>query len=253
MNLPLLDRVITKARVHMQGRLECYEMVASLVKDKSGIEIGGPSEVFRKPNIYLPIYSCAKNVDNCDFSSNTTWAQHSEAFHFDAKKSPGKNIFADGSDLRAVPDHSYDFLLSSHNLEHFANPVKALKEWQRITVSEGVFVLVLPDSRYTFDRRRQPTTVDHLLEDYERNTLESDLTHLPEILEKHDLDLDRAAGTREEFHKRSLANFENRCLHHHVFNETNLDELLTNLGMKVLALETAWPFHIFAIAQKIVK
>ena len=239
-----------KARVQLQGRLRCYEMAASLVKGKAGIEIGGPSEVFAKTHRYLPIYPCIDKLDNCDFSSNTTWAQHSETFHFDARKSPGKNIFADGSDLGVVPDQSYDLLLSSHNLEHFANPVKALKEWQRITVPEGLFILVLPDYRYTFDHLRQPTAVSHMLADYERNTPESDLSHLPEILEKHDLSFDLQAGTWEEFRKRSLANFENRCLHHHVFDEQNLDELLTVLGMKVLTLETAWPFHLFAIARK---
>ena len=81
-----------------------------------------------------------------------------------------------------------------------------------------------------FDHRREPTEVAHLLEDYERNTLEDDLTHLPEILQKHDLSMDSGVGTTEEFHLRSLNNFENRCLHHHVFDENNSRALSHTVG-----------------------
>ena len=237
-----------RSRVLLQGRLRCYPMVASLLGGKSGIEIGGPSEVFRRSR-YLPIYRNIGHLDNCDFSASTTWARHAEAFVFDPRKSPGRNIFADGSDLREVPDHRYDFVLSSHNLEHFANPVKALREWQRIAVKLGLLILALPDYRYTFDHRRQPTDVSHMLADFEQETPETDLSHLSEILEKHDLNLDPAAGSPEQFRQRSLSNYENRCLHHHVFDEQNISGLLTALGMEILALETAWPFHIFTIVR----
>ena len=119
-----------------------------------------------------------------------------------------------------IADHTYDFILSSHNLEHFANPVKALQEWKRVTRPGGGLILVLPDYSKTFDHRRTPTTVDHMFEDFERDTQEDDLTHLPEILEKHDISLDPGVASADEFHRRSLDNFNNRCLHHHVFDES---------------------------------
>lgn len=224
-------------------------MAVSLLENKTGLEIGGPSEVFCRSRSWLPVYRHIGRLDNCDFSSKTIWAGHSEQFSFDAQKVPGKNIFCDGSDLATVNDETYDFILSSHNLEHFANPVKALKEWQRVTVKGGVLILVLPNYRHTFDHRRQPTAVSHMMADFEQNTAETDLSHLADILENHDLDLDPGAGTSDNFRMRSLGNYENRCLHQHVFDEQNIGELLTTLGMKVLALETAWPFHIFAIAR----
>jgi hypothetical protein len=46
-----------------------------------------------------------------------------------------------------------------------------------------------------------------------------------------------------------MANFENRCLHHHVFDEQNARDLLVALGMDVLTVEAAWPFHIFVVAR----
>ena len=90
--------------------------------------------------------------------------------------------FCDGSNLVGVENGSYDFVLSSHNLEHFANPVKALKEWQRVLRPGGSLILVLPHYAKTFDHRRKLTPVAHMIEDFERNTQEDDLSHLEEIL-----------------------------------------------------------------------
>jgi ubiquinone/menaquinone biosynthesis C-methylase UbiE len=77
-------------------------------------------------------------------------------FHFPPRKTPGETLFCDGSALVDVPDSTYDVLLSSHNLEHFANPIKALKEWRRVLRPNGALVLVLPKYRETFDHLRQP-------------------------------------------------------------------------------------------------
>jgi SAM-dependent methyltransferase len=249
MGVPALQRATSRARTLLQGRLSCFNVALSLVGNKSGIEIGGPSAVFRHWYGPLPIYKHIAALDNCVFSQKTVWENHSNSYIFSAGKAPGNNIICDGSDMSIVADNSYDFVLSSHNLEHFANPVKALKEWQRVTRPGGGLVLVLPDGAYTFDHRRQPTQVSHMLEDYERDTQEDDLAHLPEILQLHDLSMDPPAGTVEEFRQRSLKNFENRCLHHHVFSEANSSALLTELGMTVLAVQTAVPHHIFLLAR----
>ena len=162
---------------------------------------------------------------------------------------PGKTIFCDGSALVDIPDATYDVLLSSHNLEHFANPVRALREWQRVLKPDGALVLVLPDYRETFDHRRQPTSVEHMLEDFDQNIGEDDLTHLAEILEKHDLRRDPGAGTFEEFQKRCLGNLSNRCLHHHVFDERNSRELLSRMGFDVVAVDRRLPFHVCLLAR----
>jgi SAM-dependent methyltransferase len=249
MRAPVLNHAVNRARVLLQGRLSCFKLALSLVKDRAGLEIGGPSAVFRDWYRPLPIYGHIASLDNCDISRTTTWASHLDHYTFNSRKAPGKNIFCDGSDLSIVGDCSYDFILSSHNLEHFANPIKALREWQRITRSGGGLVLVLPNYAKTFDHQRKPTKVAHMFEDFDQGTAEDDLTHLPDILQKHDLSMDPLAGSAEEFRRRSLNNFTNRCLHHHVFDQANSRELLTKVGMDVLAVETALPFHIFLLAR----
>lgn len=244
-----LQRVERQIKITRQGHLRKFPSFLPFVQGKSGLEIGGPSDVFRKGNA-LPVYEEALCVDNCDFSGATVWAQHQEAFVFNSMKKPGKTIVSEGSALKEVGNAAYDFVLSSHNLEHFANPVKALKEWQRVLKPNGALILALPYYQDIFDHRRQPTSVGHMLEDFERGTGEDDLTHLPEILEKHDLSMDLPAGTKEEFHRRSLNNFSNRCLHHHVFDERNSRELLTAVGFEVLSLDTVLSPHILILARR---
>jgi SAM-dependent methyltransferase len=244
----LVRRTKDAVRFLINVRLRCFRAVRPLVDGKRGLEIGGPSVVFEGGLRQLPIYPRVESLDNCDVSRDTTWASHQEFYTFSAKKPPGQSIFRDASNLSSIASHSYDFILSSHNLEHFANPVKALEEWKRVTRPGGGLILVLPNYSKTFDHRRTPTRVDHMFEDFRRDTQEDDLSHLPEILDKHDLSLDPGAGSAEEFRRRSLDNVNNRCLHHHVFDERNSRELLTRCGMNVVAVESA-DFHIFLVAR----
>jgi hypothetical protein len=81
-------------------------------------------------------------------------------------------------------------------------------------------------------------------------TPEDDLTHLEEILTLHDLDLDPPAGDIEAFEKRSQANFQNRCLHHHVFDLALMRELFDHFGLETVLSTTAKPFHLIAIGRK---
>ncbi len=245
-----LRRLKMHLRVRIQGRVKSFGMYLPYLHGKSGLEIGGPSRIFRK-SYHLPVYKHIEKLDNCDFSISTVWAKHTGSFVFNPRKSPGKTLFCDGSALIEIPDSTYDVLLSSHNLEHFANPVKALREWHRVLKSNGALILVLPYYRATFDHRRQPTSVDHMFNDFYENIGEDDLTHLPEIIEKHDRGMDPAAGTLDQFHKRSLDNLSNRCLHHHVFDEHNSREMLSRAGFDVLALDFLLPHNLCILALKI--
>jgi SAM-dependent methyltransferase len=253
-------RLKRKLSLFLQGHLRCLRLALSLVEGKSGIEIGGPTDVFQgwstPSRIYgllkpLPIYDHIESLDNCNFSSKTIWATHDQTYQFSPRRAPGKIIIADGSNLSSVVDDTYDFVLSSHNLEHFANPVKALKEWRRITRPNGTLILVLPDYRRTFDHRRTPTLVGHMLEDYTQNTGEDDATHIEEVLRLHDLEVDGTLKTHsiDELTARSISNLTNRCLHHHVFDEFNSAKLLTEVGLEILALERALPYHIVILSR----
>ena len=239
-------RLITVTKLLSYGRPRCLKLVREVVTAKKGIEIGGPSAVFRR-KFNLPVYDCVGTLDNCDFSQNTTWSNHTPDFVFNKAKPSGRTYFCEGSDLKPVADHTYDFLLSSHNLEHLANPFKGLREWQRVVVPGGYLAVVLPHYAHTPDRRRKPTSVDHMLEDFRNNVGEDDLTHVDEILEAYLLQ----PGSRpyEEMRARLLNNYSHRMIHHHVFDEANSREMFEAAGFKVLSVEMQPPFHIISIMQ----
>lgn len=247
-----LRQLAVRAVRHALGRyVPSRGNFRSKVEGRFGLEIGGPSGAFGDTGV-LPLYSHLAGLDNCVFSLETIWeGQRAEGptYFYHPGKPIGFNFIREATDLVDIGDHQYDFVLSSHNLEHISNPLKALNEWIRVVKSGGAVIVLLPDHRLTFDHRRKPTPIEHIVEDYELGRDESDLTHLPEILELHDLSRDPAAGSMEEFRRRSLKNFENRCLHHHVFDETNSRRLLEVAGLTVECIEFAKPNHIAILGR----
>jgi SAM-dependent methyltransferase len=249
--LPLPGPLIQTMRHVLKRRVAAQALFQLEVENKAGLEIGGPSTIFRNAG-ELPIYRYMAALDNCVFSLETIWEgrrAEGRSFSYHPGKGNGFNFIREASDLLDIADHAYDFVLSSHSLEHIANPIKALKEWTRVVKPRGAIIVILPDYRRTFDHRRQPTPVEHMMEDYERETDERDLTHLADILRLHDLSLDRAAGTKDNFYQRSLRNFENRCLHHHVFDERNSRELFEAVGLTIEVQELIKPHHIVLLAR----
>ena len=223
---------------HYNDRHPGHEAYTSLVEGKTGIEIGGPTvRLFR---YMIPIYQSAAALDGVNFSTSTIWegdigANAGRYAYY--KDKVGNQFISEAADLSKIPDQSYDFLLSSHCLEHVANPIQAVKEWKRVVKRGGVMMLFLPNKAYNFDHRRAFTTFEHLLSDYEKGTPETDLSHLNEILEKHDYLMDVHAGGPEKFRARSLDNFTNRCLHHHVFDLDLLKAIFDFAGVETLRRE----------------
>jgi SAM-dependent methyltransferase len=193
----------------------------------------------------LPLYRQAKNIDGCNFNTFTVWEgsiKEGLNYNYYANKK-GYQYIGEASDLKDIENEKYDFLLASHCLEHCANPLKTIQEWLRVIRPGGCLLLILPDKRYTFDHKRPVTPFAHLLDDYNNNADEKDLTHVNEILELHDLAMDKAAGTTDQFRQRSLNNYENRCLHHHVFDFPLLQEIYTFFKIETVATRFIRPYH----------
>lgn len=241
-----------RARQRLRGRrVKRSAAFFKCVRNKIGLEIGGPSSIFGDSGI-LPIYRQIKSLDNCVYSADTIWEGHrapGQTFLFYPGKPLGANFICEAGNLEAIPNSRYDFVLASHSLEHSANPLQVLAECRRVTKPAGAMILVLPHYRYTFDHRRPLTSLAHMIEDYKRGIDESDLTHLPEILDLHDLSRDEPAGSPEQFRERCMRNAENRCLHHHVFDEHNGPELVRTAGYCVAQVEFVQPFHIVILAH----
>jgi SAM-dependent methyltransferase len=201
----------------------------------------------------VPIYDILGSLDNCLYSGSTIWTGQvleGHTFLYQPGREPGAQIICDATDMQPIKDSSYECILACHCLEHIANPLRALAEWKRVLKDDGLLLLILPHKDGTFDWRRPTTPLTHLIEDYKTGVGEQDLTHLPEILELHDLSKDEAAGTREQFRQRCLENHVNRAMHHHVFDTRAALAVVNEVGFKILRVDNLKPFHIIILASR---
>ncbi len=246
----LLPGVIRRLIVR---RWKSYRQVRFLVANAHGLEIGGPTALFRTDGLF-PVYRDAASIDNVNFSPQTLWegrVDSGHTFKYHPRKPAGRQYVAEAAALDEIATGAYDFVVSSHTLEHTANVLRTLREWLRVIHDEGSLILLLPHKDGTFDHRRPVTTLDHMIEDERNNIGEDDLTHLAEILALHDLALDPPAGTPEQFQARSQRNVENRALHHHVFDTATAVRVLDYLGLQVMAADAEPAHHVIVAARKV--
>ena len=209
--------------------LDC--VLRDISSGKRGIEIGGPSSTG------IVIYESSVIIDNVIFSKSTVWSNHEDEYNY-YKDKKGKVIINDAVNIKSVNDNQYDFLFSSHSLEHIANPLKAIEEWLRIVKPNGYIIIIVPEKSVCFDHKRSYSSFSTLMSQYKLNVGEDDLSTLPEILLNHDLTMDPPAGDLESFKLRSMNNFSNRCLHHYVYNDELLMEICKHFNCEFIYNET---------------
>jgi SAM-dependent methyltransferase len=210
------------------------------------LEPGGPSPLFAQ-RVGVPVYRCLAALDTLDYAEHTLWTEGPEAPRIDAPVR--RRLIAEADRLQAVPDGSYDAVLSSHVVEHLANPLGALAEWRRVVRPGGHVLLIVPHRDGTFDHLRPVTSLEHLEVDAEHETPEDDLSHLPEVLALHDLELDPGGLDREQFERRCQENAATRAMHHHVFTSLTVFEVCTAAGLEMLMLRPKQPCNIFCLCR----
>lgn len=126
-----------------------------------GLEIGASA--------HNPFGLRTRNVDIADLFNTDTYKKHEVDMCAEAAPI---DIVAPG-DALPVPDGSQDFVVSSHVLEHFPDPIKTLKEWYRVVRREGYVFMIVPHQERTFDRDRTRTTFDELLRRHEGREIPS--------------------------------------------------------------------------------
>jgi SAM-dependent methyltransferase len=228
------------------------DSLLKLFTGRTALEIGGPTGIFGDEG-FLPVYSRLERVDNSLYSTETMWSGKvtpNQQFRYHAKRKPGMQYICDATSLSSVRDSAYECVLSSHCLEHVANPLKALAEWKRCLAKDGLLLLVVPHKDGTFDWRRPTTQIEHIVADYDKSVGEDDLSHLDEILNLHDLAKDSAAGSRGDFKKRCLNNHQNRAIHHHVFDSRLALALVDRAGFNIVSVRLVKPYHIVVIAKR---
>jgi hypothetical protein len=114
----------------------------------------------------------------------------------------------------------YDCAISSNLLEHSPNPIGLLLNFYLITRKNGYQFHAIPHYRYTYDKFRAPTTVEHLLEDFEHHADASDMSHVEDYRQSA-VEKD---GWQKKFHDKYPLEYP--FIHFHVFDENNTRELM---------------------------
>lgn len=135
----------------MNGKFPESKLAHKYLDGLKGIEIGGSAH-----------NKFGLNTLNLDFT-----ASMETIFKLHEIKECGEavpvDIVARGENL---PFHSesIDFIVSSHALEHFPDPIKVLKEWYRVIKNKGYIFLIIPHKNRTFDKDRPRTTLKELIQ-----------------------------------------------------------------------------------------
>jgi SAM-dependent methyltransferase len=195
-------------------------IIAALVRQYctgQGIEIGAGKTPYGDPSrtTFLD-----KNVGDKDSTENA-------------------DIVADANAIPR-PDASFDYVLSSHVLEHVPNTIKTLNEWLRVLKPGGVMFTILPHAERTIDRFRRVTTLEHHLEDFANGIDDTDRTHFEEMKAGW-LQLPGAGEEDAAQYKREWGadlwdwdfRIKHSVLHYHVWTQDEIVRLYQHLGLKI--------------------
>ena len=141
------------------------------------------------------------------------------------KKLVAVDILDDGERLLTISGSSQDFVIANHFLEHCENPLLALENSFRVLRMDGMLYLALPDMRYTFDRDRPATTLDHLKRCYAEGPQWARRRHYEEWVQQFHKGKDDEFIAREVEHLMSMK----YSIHHHVWTQWEMLELLADM------------------------
>uniref|UniRef100_A0A914PQ29 Methyltransferase type 11 domain-containing protein n=1 Tax=Panagrolaimus davidi TaxID=227884 RepID=A0A914PQ29_9BILA len=122
-----------------------------LLDNLKGIEIGG--------SLHNPF---CLNTINIDFTNESNGYKYEER-----RLSGGKYLTIDvnaSGDKLPFKNETYDFVISSHAIEHFYDPIKTINEWFRVIKKNGYIFMIIPHKERTFDKYKNRTTLNELLE-----------------------------------------------------------------------------------------
>jgi SAM-dependent methyltransferase len=185
---------------------------------------------------------------------------HVDRFRDYANERTLAEYYGDSADLPFV-DSSLNYVASSHVIEHVANPLKAFLEWYRVLRDGGIIYMTVPHRCLTFDRFRPLTPVDHIVDDYRKETTQSDATHIDEYVSKVDWSSlsssnapEKVAEERQALmaqYRAAVASGGEINIHFHTFEPASMVELIrqANLvlplnGGRIEVLRTESPFPL---------
>lgn len=139
------------------------------------------------------------------------------------------NVLDDGERLTTIPDESQDFVIANHFLEHCEDPIATVTNFFRVMRPGGVLYMAVPDMRYTFDKNRPITPLEHLIDDHRNGPELSRRGHFIEFARLvHGCDTEDGVQDLADHYIR-----HNYSIHFHVWTQREMLELLLWLRNRI--------------------
>jgi len=135
--------------------------------------------------------------------------------------------------LESISENTFDFVYSSHVIEHTPNPISALNDQLRVTKPGGMIYAVMPNKKNTYDRTRKVTPSDILINKFENSIFEHTIDEALDVVKNTDSHAlyEPYKDNPLEYAKEIIKKKEG--IHHfHTFDETNILEILIYLVKK---------------------
>jgi len=240
-----MKSIIKKVYNWYISRLVLNRISSSLCKNHY-LEFGGPSFVFSAAGPFK-IYTKVDSLILVDFADKNFWSGLND-HQIDHARIHRVVSDATNFDLNLLKD--VYCVLSSHMVEHLANPLKYLKNVYSGLDNGALIVTVLPYYKWTYDRSRKPTNLDHIIDDFNNNMDENDLTHLKEVIDSYNNLHQGPYYNFENFVVESENNHFHRKMHHHCFDKKLVKDLHEYAGFTTLMCKLILPMHIIYVGKK---
>jgi SAM-dependent methyltransferase len=102
------------------------------------------------------------NTLNIDYTDENNTSFKKEEIHYTGGFAH-VDIVSPGDDL-PFKEGFWDFVISSHVIEHFYDPVKTVQEWLRVIKPGGYVYIIAPHKERTFDKDRPRTTLAEIID-----------------------------------------------------------------------------------------
>jgi SAM-dependent methyltransferase len=166
-------------------------------------------------------------VDNVD---RMTSAELREAYREMADADLAEvDLVDNGERLDLVEAASQDFIVANHFLEHTGDPIGTIATHLDKLRPGGILFYAVPDKRFTFDFRRETTSLEHMVRDHEEGPEGSRRGHYDEWgLAVLGTETDRAKPDFHERAKRFSRELEDQdiSIHTHTFTTSSFLGLL---------------------------
>ena len=133
------------------------------------------------------------------------------------------DIVDDGEKLLTFAEQSLDFIIGNHFLEHCENPLGTIRSHLGRLRPGGILYYAIPDKHLSFDRGREITSWQHLVDDDRLGPQHTREAHYLEFVRKVKTEL-----TDEQARDKALRSMaKNYSIHFHVWDQPTFADFLT--------------------------